>query len=168
MNILAQAVINLNRKIRRRGTISAFKIHTSRDLHTGENLHLDDKNLRNDQLKNRESNNVKTKVAEVEEILVGDTVIVHNRGEKHKAKDMFIVTGKVEEKVDVQKIIHPLQGKGKFMSKVYRTDQRRLKPIHRSTIKPSYDIPDEDDEVPNEEGNNLEPRVCQILPGGLL
>jgi hypothetical protein len=57
---------------------------------------------------------------------------VHNRKEKHKAKEMFIVTAKTDDKVKVQKVLHPLSsGKGKFMSKVYQTDQKRLRTIHR-------------------------------------
>jgi hypothetical protein len=123
--------MNLNRKIRRRGTISAFEIHTSRDLHTGQNLELNDHHLRSDQLKNREAENSKTKSEELE-VLVGDTVLVNNRKEKHKAKDVFIVTAKKGDKTTVQKVLHPFdQGKGKFMSKAYTTDQKRLKTIHR-------------------------------------
>ena len=76
--ILTQAVMQLNRKIRRRGTISAYEIHTSRDLHTGENLQLNDSDLRHDQLKKRAAENSKTE-NKVEEVCVGDTVLVHNR-----------------------------------------------------------------------------------------
>ena len=129
--LLAQAVMNLNRKIRRRGTISAFEIHTSRDLHTGQNLNLNDEDLRTDQLKSRAAENSKT-TSEAVAVHVGDTVVVHNKKEKHKVKEMFIVTAKEGEKTKVQKVLHPLnQGNGRFMSKVYTTDEKRLRTIHR-------------------------------------
>ena len=45
---------------------------------------------------------------------------------------MYIVTAKDGSTVDVQKVLHPLlEGKGKLMSKIYKTDQKRLKTIHR-------------------------------------
>ena len=57
---------------------------------------------------------------------------MHNRKEKHKAREMFIVTAKADDKENVQKVLHPLSsGKGRFMSKVYQTDQKRLRTIHR-------------------------------------
>ena len=41
------------------------------------------------------------------------------------AKDMIIVMAKEGDKVDVQKVLHPLvEGKGKIMSKVYKMDQK--------------------------------------------
>ena len=45
---------------------------------------------------------------------------------------MYIVTAKDGSAVVVQKVLHPLlEGKGKLMSKIYKTDQKRLKTIHR-------------------------------------
>ena len=84
----------------------------------------------------------------MEEVDVGDTVLVHNKKEKHKAREVFIVTAKNEEKIKVQKMLHPFsEESGKFMSEVYTTDQKRLKTIHRrSTIKDD-DTKYEDDEV---------------------
>ena len=111
--------------------MSAFEIHTSRDLHTGENPSLNDRDLRRGQLQERNVVNSKTG-SPATEVFIGDTVIVHNKNQKHKAKDIFLVTAKDGEKIDVQKILHPLTGSGKFMSKVYKTDQKRLKPIYRS------------------------------------
>ena len=128
---LAKAVLQLNKKIRRRGNISAYEIHTARDLNTGENLNLDDKLLRQNQLQVRQDQNIKTE-GHAEEVHVGDTVIVRNRSDKHKARDVFIVTAKEGDQVQVQKVLHPLKhGKGKFMSKTYKTDQKRVKPIHK-------------------------------------
>merc|ERR1719347_1359787 len=59
-SILSKAVLQLNLKLRRRGTLSAYEIHTARDLHTGENLNLDDKLLRQKQLQVRKDQNIKT------------------------------------------------------------------------------------------------------------
>ena len=86
--------------------------------------------LRTDQLKTRASDNSKT-TSEAVAVHVGDTVVVHNKKEKHKVKEMFIVTAKEGEKTKVQKVLHPLnQGNGRFMSKVYTTDEKRLRTIH--------------------------------------
>ena len=60
-DILTQATLSLNRKLRRRGNISAYEIHMARDLNTGSNLRLEDQNLRNDQDSKRNSDNARTK-----------------------------------------------------------------------------------------------------------
>ena len=95
---------------------------------------LDDLNLREDQLDKRKSQN-KPNTVKVKPVLIGDTVTVVNKADKHKVRDMFIVTGKKEDKVKVQKLLHPLSNQpGKVMSKVYTTDEKRLKTIHRPTM----------------------------------
>ena len=67
----------------------------------------------------------------VEPILVGDTVSVRNRTDKHKANEMYLAVGKEGEKVKIQKILHPLERTPmKIMSKIYQTDKKRLKMIH--------------------------------------
>ena len=100
--ILAKAVLQLNKKIRRKGNISAYKIHTAKDLYTGENLKQVD-----NQLQIRKDQNIKTE-GFAEDVHLVDTVIVRNKRDKHKARDMFLVTGKEGEQVEVQKILHPL------------------------------------------------------------
>ena len=123
------AVLNLNRKLRRRGNISSYEINTSRDQNTGNNLILDDKDLRNDQLEKRKD---KVDVADPAPINVGDTVKIKNKSDKHKANDMFVVTSKNEDNVELQKLLHPLSRKpGKIMSKTYNTNQKHLVTIHR-------------------------------------
>ena len=106
-SILKLAIRNLNSKLRRRGNISAYEINTARDQNTGENLQLEDKSLRSDQLETRKSANPTENIEPVE---VGDTVMIKNQNNKHQARDMFIVTGKSpeEKKVQVQKLLHPL------------------------------------------------------------
>ena len=128
---LTKSVMNLNRRLRRKGSISAFEIHTSRDINTGLNLDLDDTVLRGNQVGRRNKDNQKT-VTSHEEILIGDTVTLRNNSDKHTVRDMFIVTGKEGEDVKVQKVLHPLiSGAGKFMGKVYTTHEKRLKMVNR-------------------------------------
>ena len=59
-------------------------------------------------------------------IKVGDTVTVLGKQDKHMARDIFVVTEDMEDKVRAQKLLHPLTGKLKMMSKQYETDKKRL------------------------------------------
>ena len=73
------------------------------------------------------------------EIKVGDTVRIKNSSDKHKASDMFLVTGKDKPNVKIQKLLHPLtNGPGKLMSKVYTSNQKHLTTIHRPKSLPKY------------------------------
>ena len=122
---LKLAVLNLNSKLRRRGNISAYEINSARDQDTGEKLNLDDAKLRANQLKTRSIQQDDS--IEVEPILVGDTVSVKNKTDKHKANDMYLAVGKEGEKVKIQKILHPLERMPiKIMSKIYQTDEQGL------------------------------------------
>ena len=121
---LKLAVMNLNSKLRRRGNISAWEINTARDQNTGDNLNLDDKAIRENQLKKRID---ERKTTDVEDVEIGDTVRIRNKNDKHKANDIYLVTSKdeVEDKVGVQKILHPLENtKGKFTSTVMKTNKK--------------------------------------------
>ena len=56
---------------------------------------------------------------------------------------MFLVTTKNKEKVGIQKLLHPLKSTpGKIMSKVYKTNQKHLVPIHHP-LHPLEDQPDD-------------------------
>ena len=155
---ITKAVLALNRKIRRKGKISAFEIHTARDLNTGENLVLNDEQLHDSQVRKRMDENNRVK-SEQKEIKVGDTVILKNKADKHNARDMFIVTSKLDDETKVQKLLHPLRpGSGKFMSKVYQTSSKRLKTIHRPKAMPDND---EESENTNEEELDHDP-ILQI------
>ena len=81
-SILKLAIRNLNSKLRRRGNISAYEINTARDQNTGENLQLENKSLRSDQLETRKSANPTENIEPVE---VGDTVMIKNQNNKHQA-----------------------------------------------------------------------------------
>ena len=142
---LKLAVLNLNSKLRRRGNISAYEINSSRDQNTGEKLNLDDEKLRANQLKTRSMQQSDSKV---EPILVGDTVSVKNRTDKHKANEMYLTVAKEGEKVKVQKILHPLERTPiKIMSKIYETDEKRLRMIHRPELIDEENNQLEDDPI---------------------
>ena len=61
------------------------------------------------------------------EVQVGDTIVMQAKQDKHKARDAFVVTGCEKDKVQAQKLLHPLEpGKVKIMSKVYSTDTKHV------------------------------------------
>ena len=123
---LAQALLQVNKKIRRQGKLSAYEIHTARDGNTGENLRLCDQDIRADHLQGREA--ARKPVAISSPIVqVGDMVVKQGKQDKHKARDVFVVTGLEDDKVQAQKLLHPLQpAKTKIMSKVYSTDAKHV------------------------------------------
>ena len=123
---LAQAQLQVNKKIRRQGKLSAYEIHAARDGNTGENLQLCDQSIRDDHLQGR---NAARKQVEppASEVQVGDTIVMQAKQDKHKARDAFVVTGCEKDKVQAQKLLHPLEpGKVKIMSKVYSTDTKHV------------------------------------------
>ena len=139
---LKLAILNLNSKLRRRGNISAYEINTARDQNTGDNMNLDDDSLRSDQKEKRTD----ARKAKDKDINVGDTVTTTNKSDKHKANDMFIVTAKENDKVSVQKILHPLSNNpAKIMSKVYTTQAKHLTTIHRPETPDFADTESDDD-----------------------
>ena len=97
LSTLKLAVMNLNSKLRRRGNISSFEINFARDQNTGENIDIDDKVLRGDQLEKRKETR---EIEPTKSINIGDTVKLKNGNDKHKASDIFIVTSKEEENVE--------------------------------------------------------------------
>ena len=127
--LLARAVLAVNQKLRRGGKLSAYEINSARDSNTGENLVIKDEEIRIKQLDKRDMDN--KKVVDVNSkhkqvIKVGDTVAVLGKQDKHMARDIFVVTEDMEDKVRAQKLLHPLTGKLKMMSKQYETDKKRL------------------------------------------
>ena len=130
---LKLAIMKLNSKLRRRGNISAYELHTSRDQTTGANLHLDDNSLRCDQLSLRNHNQQQMNESP---ILVGDTVTIKNKVDKHKAKDVFLVTDQAGDRIDMQKIAHTLSKEPtKLMSKIYKTRRKYVVPMQKSQFK---------------------------------
>ena len=139
ISTLKQAVLNLNSKLRRRGNISAYEINSARDQNTGDNLQLNDKILRGDQVDKRKDKN---STKENDDIEVGDTVRIKNKSDKHIANEIFLVTSKNETNVGVQKLLHPLKSKPKLMSKIYNTRQKHLVTIHRPKLPEEEHEPD--------------------------
>ena len=140
---LKLAILNLNSRLRRKGCISAFEIHTARDQESNENLHLKDEILRTNQLQTR-SQQQNTIAKPVEE---GDTVTIKNSNNKHTANDMYVITKKNGDDVDMQKLIHPLAAEpARLMNKVYHTNQKYLTTLHRpETLNEETDFQDDEE-----------------------
>jgi len=95
------------------GKISAFEMYFNRNMHTGQNLNLDYEQLRRDQLETRKLHNDKhnSKLSEApvqySPPIPGDIVSLNlKQGDKHKAKDSFIITAQDDDKIKMQKIIY--------------------------------------------------------------
>ena len=127
-------------------SVGSFNRHIEIHPASIDNLKLDDEKIRSNQILSRkEVKNIHTDSVEV-----GDTVVIKNRHDKHKANDIFVVTNKDNEKVNIQKIIHPLtMAPAKLMSKSYLTDQKYLRTTHRpEQLYKEYDSDqDEGDQV---------------------
>ena len=72
---LKMAILKLNSKLRRKGCLSSYEMHTARDQITGANLNLDYKQIRSKQLTSRNHHNY----VDNGDIQVGDTVRKKNR-----------------------------------------------------------------------------------------
>ena len=133
------AVTHLNNKLRRNGQISAYEIHFNRDMHTGKNLNLNYDKIREEQINVRKVHNSKynDKLAnDKSNPQPGDIVIVRDKPDKHKANDVFLVSNSQDDKVTMQKIIHPHTSQPKMRAKEYITHKDRLYVAkHSNTIK---------------------------------
>ena len=131
----------MNKKIRRQGKLSAYEIHAARDGNTGENLHLNDQDIRTDHLQGRKA--ARKPVNSTPPVIqVGDTVVMKEKQNKHKAREAFVVTGLEKDQVQAQKLLHPLEsGKVKFMSKVYSTDAKNVVVARRARAQQSWSSP---------------------------
>ena len=125
---LAKATITVNTLLRRKGKVSAFELHTARSQDTGENLLLDDEDIFKEQSKLRETK----EASSIPDIKVGDTVTAISPQEKHKAREIYIVTGQKGDKVSTQRLLHPLSSIPlKFMSRSYDVSPKHLIRINR-------------------------------------
>ena len=70
---LTQAIVSLNSVVRRKGKLSAYKIHTARSSTTGTNIRLNDKHLRSEQIQSRRAQQ-ESPVTAVQIPKPGDTV----------------------------------------------------------------------------------------------
>ena len=86
---LAQAVLFVNQKITRSDQLKATEIHFSRDRITKNNIVLDDSQIRQSQLKNR---NLSLPTPTPQPVAAGDTVLLANKPQKHHNRDFYLVT----------------------------------------------------------------------------
>ena len=141
-SVLARATIAVNTILRHKEGISAYKLHTARSQDTGENLQLKDKDICNNQRKLRKSKEEKSSPPD---IAVGDTVTTISSQDKHKAREIYLVTGKGEGKVITQRLLHPLsETPMKFMSRKYEINPKHLHRINRppSSVSDYYNTED--------------------------
>ena len=130
---LSAATLALYAKLRRKGTLSAYEIHSARSLHSGNNLQLSDAKLRQNQIAARESSQP-GKASTVTYPQPGDTVTPLNTQPKHSVRNMYLVTSSSPDSVTAQKILHPLShNQTKFTSKQYVTKPKFLRVLHRPT-----------------------------------
>ena len=134
--ILSQALMNLNNRLRRNGTLSARNILFSRDDKRQTNITLDDLKLAEDQLKTRESNNEshnkKIKGKNSNFLDVGDHVMMNTNPKKHNIRDMFEVVAKDYEKPN-DLTIKKISGTRQIMTrnKSYEVSNQHVFKVHK-------------------------------------
>ena len=142
---IQHAVQILNQKLRRNGKLSAFEIHFNRDSYNGRNLNLNYDSLKDQQLSNRNMHNERHNKGlpnqSINNPLPGDIVVTTNpKSDKHRAKDLFLVTDSNNDKVNIQKLIHPFSQSPSLRSKQYVTEKTRIqvtRSCNRVVHKPS-------------------------------
>ena len=144
---LQRTVMILNQKLRRGAEISALEIYFNRDMHTGQNLNLDDEKIRAQQKQDREKQNEKHnhKIPHTYQTKPnkGDIIVLPQENDKHKARPSYLVTSTEDDKMKIQRIIHPHSSEPtKLMSKVYQTSKERAHVI----FKPTPAIPNQQNE----------------------
>ena len=175
---LAQALMNLNSRLRRNGTLSARSILFSRDDKRMTNIVLDDTKLAEDQLLTREKNNsthnqkIKTVADTVD---VGDHIMLNNNPKKHNIRDMFEIISKEDEKLSIKKvggsrtittrkkvyevpIQHVFKVKHEYQPKpVTKSVQkyRKFDPIRKSSETSDEESDNDDLENTNDESNDI-------------
>ena len=143
---LAQAVTNLNSRIRNQG-YSAAQTHFSRDENLGVNLSLDDDKFDWDKIEKREYNHSVTAKSEASQkrgptfdIDNGDIVYVKHQGSKHEAHVPHIVLDtEHESKFQVKKFLHSHQSSKAgpaFSSKTSKVDPKFLYPSLKNKKTP--------------------------------
>lgn len=100
---LAKATIATNALYHRKQGILAYKMHTSCSQDTGANINLDDKQFHNEQIK---SPKPAPDPVPAPDIKVGDTVTQISSQDKHKSRDIYLVTQAQPDNVSAQHILH--------------------------------------------------------------
>jgi len=126
---LAQAILLLNRKLRRQDQLTATEIHFARHQTTNSNLNLDDSKLRLQQTNARHVPN--RNPPKQDNIQEGDTVVVASKPAKHTSREVYLVTQAQPDKIHMQKLANPFSPNPIIRSKTYVTKRDLLHPIHQ-------------------------------------
>ena len=143
---LAVVVNQLNARIRNRG-LSAWEILNQRNQYTGEQISTDDLKLSEQQAEMRASNQAASAkhkargrpAAKDASVLVGSLVYIKSDGDKHKARDRYLVTSVDEESCTVQKFV-----KSQLRSQKYQLKLSEIYPVLPDEIEMSGPIRDLD------------------------
>ena len=136
---LAIVTATLNSRIHNRG-LSAREIISQRDSMTGEQLNFSDSILAEQQHITRERNHIPSAISQATQktpavkahITVGDLIFLKNDGDKHTARDKYIVTQLEDNKVFAKKLVG-----FQFRSRVY---ELKLSEVYKVPSAPSPDI----------------------------
>ena len=146
---LQLAIQHMNSKIRNRG-LSAYEIIFSRENNSSKNLHIDDKNLMDEQIHHKEVNNkntakcISTKPQKREEINIGDSVAIKNEKNKNKIRDVYLVTNVFPDKVQLNKILRYHSTNSKIQSQqriVHVNDIFKILPQSHTLTNDKIDAP---------------------------
>ena len=136
--ILSKALMNLNSRLRRAGTISARNILFSRDDKRMININLDDNALAKDQLEARKASNQyknKGKVMKNPEIAIGDQVMLNKNPSKHCSRDTFEVVadapGNSNDDFIIKKVKNPSASRH-VRSKLYPVKENHIFKVQKS------------------------------------
>ena len=143
--ILAQAVNNLNSRIRRRGNLSASEILFCRDQITSDNLHIEDvkiadnQKLERDKANNKHNDQIKPSHQLIKK---GELVQMHENPKKHTLRETFLVTDVIDNKVKAQKLtnVFNVAKKSQLRNKEYIFKERALKTVSNSFLSKSSDL----------------------------
>ena len=137
-SILSRATTALNSRIRNRN-LSAYEIMFSREQTTGTNLHLDDSSLAESKMEKKIKNHKfsekskfgRSKIPDIPENLkIGDFVHLKEDRDKHRLRDLYMVTSVEGDDVILLKVIH-----GQNRSKTTKLSSKKLKTVVQNIYK---------------------------------
>ena len=132
-------MLNLNNRLRRQGNLSARNILFSRDDKLRQNLIIQDETLAENQLKERNLANSRKNDHIRQEITVheGETVMLKENPKKHNIRDTFIVTGKTEGKITMQKLTNTenIYKKSQLRSKTYTVPTTKIFKVREPIVQ---------------------------------
>ena len=134
--ILSKAVLNLNDRLRRTGNLSARNIMFSRDDKLNTNLNIQDHKLAETQLQDRQSANDRKNATniDIENVEMGDTVMLRQNPKKHNIRDTFVVTNNAENNLTLRKISHAQNQykRSLITNKSYRVPVHKIFKVQKS------------------------------------